>query len=291
MTTEQYYNDFLNQLTSIYERREAANITDWVFENITGLKRLERSLKRNVELEKDLIKQLDKCLHELLQHKPVQYVLNEVWFYKMKFYVNEDVLIPRPETEELVEWVVLEVRSMRYDVRGEEFRILDVGTGSGCIAVSTKKELENTDVTGIDVSEEALKIAKKNAETLHAKINFFQIDFLNESLWNPLGVYDVIVSNPPYIPQKEKEKLSQNVTAFEPALALFVDDSDPFIFYKKLANFAQSNLKPNGKIYVEIHEEYSEEVDKIFQAANFKTEIREDMYGKKRMLKAIRSIS
>ncbi|KAA9041324.1 peptide chain release factor N(5)-glutamine methyltransferase [Ginsengibacter hankyongi] len=291
MTTEQYHNDFLNQLISIYERREAANITDWVFENITGLKRLERSLKRNVELEIDLIKELEKCLHELLKYRPVQYVLNEAWFYKMKFYVNENVLIPRPETEELVEWVVLDVRSTMYDVRGEEFGILDVGTGSGCIAVSIKNELENIEVTAIDVSEEALKVAKKNADTLQPKINFLQVDFLNESLWNRLGVYDIIVSNPPYIHQKEKEKLSKNVTAFEPHLALFVDDNDPFIFYKKMAKFAQSNLKPKGKVFVEIHEDYSEEVDKIFLAANFKTEIRKDMYGKNRMLKATRSIS
>src|SRR5665647_2314654 len=189
MTTAQAYIDFKNKLQTIYSEREADNISDWVFENVTGLKKWERRVNPNNRLTEINSNQLEKYLPELLQHKPVQYVLNEVWFYKMKFYVNEDVLIPRPETEELVEWVVLEVRSMKYDVRCEEFRILDVGTGSGCIAVSTKKELENTDVTGIDVSEEALKIANKNADTLQAKINFLQIDFLNESLWNSFGVY------------------------------------------------------------------------------------------------------
>lgn len=287
MTTEQYYNDFLNQLTSIYERREAASIIDWVFENITGLKRLERSLKRNVGLEIDLIKELDKCLHELLKYRPVQYVLNEAWFYKMKLYVNENVLIPRPETEELVEWVVLDVRSTMYDVRGKEFGILDVGTGSGCIAVSIKRELQNIEVTAIDVSEEALKIAKKNAQALQAKINFLQVDFLNESLWNRLGVYDIIVSNPPYIPENEKEKLAQNVTAFEPAIALFVENNNPFIFYEKIAKFAQSHLKPNGKFFVEIHEEYAKEIQKIFSDYNFKAEIKKDIYGRDRLIKAI----
>ena len=287
MTTEQYYNDFLSQLTSIYERREAANITDWVFENITGLKRLERSLNRNAELGKDSIQKLNLCLHELLKHRPVQYVLNEAWFYKMKFYVNENVLIPRPETEELVEWVVLDIHSTMNNAQREEFRIIDVGTGSGCIAVSIKRELQNVEVTAIDVSEEALKIANKNAEALQAKINLLQVDFLNESLWSPLGVYDVIVSNPPYIPQKEKEKLSKNVADFEPHLALFIDDNDPFIFYKRIAKFAQSHLKPNGKIYVEIHEDYSKEVEKIFSAQNLKTEIRPDIYGKKRMIKGM----
>lgn len=287
MTTEQCYNDFLNQLTSIYERREAANITDWVFENITGFKRLERNINRNVELEKDATQKLDKCLHELLQHMPVQYVLNEAWFYKMKFYVNEHVLIPRPETEELVDWIVLDVRSTMYDVRCEEFKILDVGTGSGCIAVSIKKELEYIDITAIDISKEALKVANKNADTLQAKINFLQVDFLNESLWNSFGVYDVIVSNPPYIPENEKEKLAQNVTAFEPAIALFVEKNNPFIFYEKIAKFSQSHLKHNGKIFVEIHEEYSKEMQEIFSDYNFKTEIKKDIYGKERMIKAI----
>ena len=143
MTAEQCYNDFFNQLNSIYEKGEAHNITDWVFENITGSKRLERSMNKNVELEKDATEKLQKYLAELLQHKPVQYILNEAWFYKMKFYVNEYVLIPRPETEELVEWIVGDVRSTMYEVRCEEFKILDVGTGSGCIAVSIKKELKN----------------------------------------------------------------------------------------------------------------------------------------------------
>ena len=286
MTTEQCYNDFLNRLTSIYEKREAVNISDWVFENITGLKGLDRSLNRNVEIDKDVVQKLDSCRHELLQHKPVQYVLNEAWFYKMKFYVNEHVLIPRPETEELVEWIVEDVRSLKYDVRYGEFKVLEIGTGSGCIAVSIKKELENVDVTAIDVSKEALKVAIKNADAFQSEINFLQIDFLNESSWNSLGVYDVIVSNPPYIPENEKEKLAKNVTEFEPAIALFVENNNPFIFYEKIAKFARSHLKRNGKIFVEIHEEYSEEVHKFFSAHNYKTQIRKDIYRRDRMLQA-----
>ena len=261
MTTEQCYNDFLNQLTSIYDKREAANITDWVFENITGFKRLERRMNRNVELEKGATEKLQKYLTELLQHRPVQYVLNEAWFYKMKFFVNEYVLIPRPETEELVEWIINEIKNSKTK---DEFKILDIGMGSGCIALSIKKELENIDVTAIDVSGEALEVANKNANALKAKINFVQIDFLDESLWSLLGFYDVIVSNPPYIPENEKGKLAKNVTAFEPRIALFVENNNPFIFYEKIAQFAQSHLKLNGKIFVEIHEEYSEEVHKIF---------------------------
>jgi release factor glutamine methyltransferase len=287
MTTEQGYNDFLKQLNSIYEDREASNITDWIFENVTGFNRLERRLNKNVELEKALIQKLEKYRAELLQCKPVQYVLNEAWFYKMKFYVNEHVLIPRPETEELAEWIAEDTRTAMFDIGFDDLKILDVGTGSGCIAISIKKELRNINITAIDISEEALKVAKKNAHTLHTKINFLQIDFLNESLWDSLEEYEVIISNPPYIPEIEKEKLAKNVTAFEPAIALFVENNNPFIFYEKLAKFAQSHLKPNGKIFVEIHEEYSKEVQEIFSSCNFKTEIRKDIYGRKRMLQAM----
>ena len=287
MTTEQCYNDFLNQLTSIYEKREAANITDWVFENETGFKRLERSLSRDVELKISIVQKLKKNLEQLLQHKPVQYVLNEAWFYKMKFFVNEHVLIPRPETEELVEWVIKEVQSMKYNVQYGKSKILDMGTGSGCIAISLKKELENTHIIAVDISQTALSVAKKNAENLQTQIDFFQIDFSNENLWNSFGLYDVIVSNPPYIPGNEKEKLAQNVTEFEPGIALFVANNNPFIFYEKIAKFGQSHLKKDGKIFVEIHGQYANEVQKIFSAYNFQTEIKKDIYGKERMIKAI----
>ncbi len=286
MTTEQCYNDFLKKLSSIYDSREATNIADWVFENVTGLKRWERVTK-NVELEKVALQKFEKHLDELLQHKPVQYVLHEAWFYKMKFYVDERVLIPRPETEELVEWVIGDVRSTKCDVPCDEVKILDVGTGSGSIAVSLKKELIHADVTALDISVDALQVARKNADTFKTKINFLQLDFLNERLWNSLGVYDIIVSNPPYIPENEKSKLARNVTGFEPGIALFVENSNPFLFYDKMARFALSHLKPNGKTFVEIHEDFSKEIQEIFLDYDFKTEVRKDMYGKERMIKAM----
>ncbi len=286
MTTEQCYNDFLMKLTSIYDSREAAHITDWVFEYTTGLKRWERVSNKSVALEEDIFQRLEKYLCELLQHKPVQYVLHEAWFYKMKLYVDEHVLIPRPETEELVEWVIGDVRSTMYDVRYDEVKILDVGTGSGCIPVSIKKELLHADLMAIDISTDALQVACKNADTFKTKIDFLQLDFLNEGRWNSLGVYDVIVSNPPYIPENEKGKLARNVTAFEPGIALFVDNNNPFLFYDNIARFAQSHLKPNGKIFVEIHEDFSKEIQEIFLNYDFKTEVRKDIYGKERMIKA-----
>ena len=289
MTTAQAYIDFKKKLEIIYNDREADNITDWIFENVTGLKKWERRIDQNNELSEIDSNKLKKYLEESLQHKPVQYVLNEAWFYKRKFYVNENVLIPRPETEELVELIVADVRSTMLDVRYKEsFRIIDIGTGSGCIPVSLKMELPYANVSAIDVSEKALFVAKKNAVELNAEIDFFQIDFLKENERNALQQYDIIVSNPPYIPIKEKEMLAKNVTEFEPGIALFVPDNNPFIFYEKMAKFAKSHLKENGKIYVEVHEEYAKNIKAIFENAGFISTIKKDIYGKERMVKGVK---
>lgn len=286
MTTEQAYNDFLNELSRIYERQEAANISDWIFENVTGLQRMERSFQRNIELSVEVLHRLKSYQSELLENKPVQYVLHEAWFYKLKFYVNEHVLIPRPETEEIVEWIIDDVRG--FEDTKYEFKLLDVGTGSGCIPISLKTNLRDIQITGIDVSRYALEVANSNANLLQTEINFLQLDFLDEKTWNSLAVYDIIVSNPPYIPIAEKNILAKNVTEFEPDIALFVKDSEPFIFYEKIAKFAASHLKLAGKVYVEIHENYSKEVQEIFSSHNFNTEMKKDIYGKERMIKAFR---
>lgn len=308
MTTVQVYIDFENKLKTIYEEREAHNITDWVFENITGLKKWERRINQNNKLPEIQSTLLKKYLDQLLQHKPVQYVLNEAWFYKMKFFVNENVLIPRPETEELVEWIIADVRSTIFDVRCKEnlhieppasyliphtsyLEMIDIGTGSGCIPISLKKELPNANISAMDVSEKALVIAKKNAKELDAGIDFLKIDFLKENEWNILQQYDIIVSNPPYIPISEKEILAKNVTDFEPEIALFVPDNNPFVFYEKIAKFAQTHLKENGIIYVEVHEEYAKNVNAIFENSRFISSIKKDIYGKERMIKAIKSNS
>ncbi|MEP6628247.1 MAG: peptide chain release factor N(5)-glutamine methyltransferase [Ginsengibacter sp.] len=288
MTTAQAYIDFKNQLESIYEDREADNIADWVFENITGLKKWERR-NNSLQLSEIHQHQLDQSLEELLQHKPVQYVLNEAWFYKRKFYVDENVLIPRPETEELIEWIVADVRSSTFDVLFKnKFRIIDIGTGSGCIPVSLKKEIPNAQVTAIDISQKVVFVASKNAKNLGAEIDFLQNDFLNEEDWNSLHQFDIIVSNPPYIPIKEKKILAKNVTEFEPGIALFVADDDPFIFYKKIGKFAHSHLSENGRIYVEVHEEFANQVKSIFENEGLITIIKKDIYGKERMVRAMK---
>ena len=281
MTTTQFEATFKSQLKSIYDDREANNITDWVFENVTGLKKWQRRNNQNT-LSDTQKNQLDKYLKELLQSKPVQYVLNEVWFYKRKYYVNEDVLIPRPETEELVEWIIQDLKA----TQKRKLHIIDIGTGSGCIPVTLKLELSNAMVDAIDIGDKALLVAKKNAYQLKASINFFQTNFLKNIEWPLLGKYDIIVSNPPYIPISEKKILSKNVADFEPELALFVKDNEPFILYQQMADFAQQHLNPDGKIYVEVQEAYANNVKKIFETAGFTTIIKKDMYGKERMVRA-----
>lgn len=284
MTIAELYNDFVSRLSGIYDKREAANITDWVMESVTALSRAKILASPEFDVSEKNRGILHNYLHQLLQHKPVQYVLNEAWFYKMRFYINEHVLIPRPETEELVSWIVEEDKIDE----SRSINILDIGTGSGCIAVSLKKNIPRAAVTAIDISEKALEVANKNARELNTPIHFLQIDFLNDQSSDRLHRYDVIVSNPPYIPINEKEKLARNVAAFEPPVALFVNNDTPFLFYEVIAAFSKKHLNENGKIYAEVHEDYATEVSKIFSEKNFIPEIRKDMYGKNRMIKATR---
>ena len=295
MTIGEIYKQFVEELKTIYDERESANIADWVFESIANNKRSDRIVDKQKQFNDAIIQHLNLTLQQLLAHKPVQYVLGEAWFYKMKFFVNEHVLIPRPETEELVEWVVEDVRSTMYDVRYKKpvnivhrtsdiLHILDIGTGSGCIAIALKKELAGAEIFAIDVSEDALSVAKKNAVDQNALINFLQLDFLDEKLWASLSSFDIIISNPPYIPEDEKSKLAKNVVNHEPHLALFVNDNDPYIFYKKIATFAEKYLNENGKVFVEVHEDFAKEVQQIFADKNFTTEIRKDIYGRERMV-------
>jgi release factor glutamine methyltransferase len=289
MTTGEAYNHVSGKLAQLYDEREAASIADWVLESVTGLKRPERRIHGADELEVAAELRVGSHLRELLLHKPVQYVLGEAWFYKMKFFVNDQVLIPRPETEELVSWAVQDVsNTTAVGLPPGELRLLDIGTGSGCIAIAVSKELPVALVTAIDVSEQALSVAQKNADDLQVPVEFLQVDFLDETHWQRLQKYDVIISNPPYIPEIEKAKLPQNVSSYEPGIALFVQNDDPFIFYKKIAKFAQSHLKPGGIVYVEINEDYAAQTARVFNGYNFKTDIKEDMYGKKRMIKARR---
>jgi release factor glutamine methyltransferase len=283
MTINNFYRHYLKQLQNRYCLQEASVITNWVFENKASVKREDIIKVPGKILDEKIMEVLNEALQQLLQHRPVQYVLGETFFYNLRLTLNEQVLIPRPETEELVHWIIDD-----YKKPGEnkKLSILDVGTGSGCIAIALKKNLPVAAVTATDISKGALAIARENADNNTTAIDFTETDFLNEAEWERLPVADIIVSNPPYIPVHEKEKLDKNVTCFEPHAALFVPDHSPLLFYEKIISFAKKHLNKDGKIYVEIHEDYAEETAVIFFKQFKNVEIRKDLQGKNRMIKA-----
>jgi release factor glutamine methyltransferase len=286
--------ELVSRLSPLYEEREAAVITDWVMEHLSGWKKLDRLLHKTEQLSPKALEQLQQYTRELLTNRPVQYVLQESWFEGMKFFVDERVLIPRPETEELVEWVVAEVQSAA-PLRGAASasapagNVLDVGTGSGCIAISLKKRLAALNVFACDISPDALAVARQNAATLGATIHFQQLDFRDSGQWSALPEVRYLVSNPPYIPMADKSSMPPHVLGFEPHLALFVEDHDPLIFYRSLAAFAAKRLSHGGALFAEIHEDLAEPIITLFGQNGFpNTTLKKDMQGKQRLIKATR---
>ena len=279
MVIKELYRNFLLKLQGIYNLSEATAITDWVFEKIAVLKRVDIIKAPTQSLKPSTIKLLNHALTQLLEHKPVQYVLGEAWFYHLKLKVNEQVLIPRPETEELVELMISNCRSKITDPA-----ILDIGTGSGCIPIAIKKNLPAAKLTAVDVSEKALQVAKENAAQYNTPVNFIAMNFLDEAQWTTLPIFDIIISNPPYIPLNEKERLAKNVVSYEPHTALFVPDKDPLIFYEKIAAFSKTHLQAKGMIYLETHEDLAKEVATLFNKDHSNTEIKKDIFGKDRMV-------
>lgn len=282
MTDRDALKYLADQLKTLYDEEESKNIAELVIEFTTGKSKTERISLRPSALNEGQLDQLNQFTNRLLQHEPVQYVLNQAWFCGLKFYVDKNVLIPRPETEELVEWIIA---NCRFPV--DELNILDIGTGSGCIPISLKRRIRKAEVWGCDSSEAALKVARYNAENLGTAINFLQLDFLDEEQRKSLPVYDIIVSNPPYVPSRDAATMKPNVLQYEPATALFVPDNDPLIFYRTIAEFGQEHLAKNAAIYVEIHEDLGQAVTKVFQNENYSTELKKDMQGKDRMLRAV----
>jgi release factor glutamine methyltransferase len=301
MDLQQAQRQLTTQLSPLYDEREAAIISDWVMERLTGRKRIDRLVSSSEPLTGPLLEQYEKYRDELLAHRPVQYVLHESWFEGMKFYVDERVLIPRPETEELVEWVAQSITPTGSSPLGTPsgspspplstppMGILDVGTGSGCIAIALAKKFPALSVHACDISEAALDVARQNALTLDAgkNIHFHPLDFLDSDQWVNLPAIRWLVSNPPYISLKEKSVMAAHVTGAEPSLALFVPDDDPLIFYRSLGTFARQYLAEGGSLFVEIHEEMSAPVMSLFRTIGAKEVIaKKDLQGKDRMVKA-----
>ncbi len=282
MTLQELYRQFTRELSGIYDASEASAISNIIFEKIAGIDKKSLVQNPGLDISNAIETKLFNVLNELMQHKPVQYITGEAWFYNLLFKVNEHVLIPRPETEELVKLLLdnLQLQSSK--------KILDIGTGSGCIPVTIKKNAPANDVTAIDISSAALDLAKENTQSHQIEINWICMDFLAEDNWEQLGNYDIIISNPPYIPAKEKWSMDKNVVEYEPALALFVADEQPLIFYEKIAAFAEMHLNTGGKIFLETHKNLANEVAALFNNKNYEVQSRKDISGNDRMIEITR---
>ena len=280
---EQIYTD---SLSPVYDRREAASLAWLSISHVCKLERAEYLNLKDTEIPPDKYQSLLKILEELKTGKPLQYVIGETEFYGLNFRVNPSVLIPRPETEELVEWILSDIRSSKTSIEG--LKIIDIGTGSGCIPISLKKNLPEAQLYALDISNEALGVSKQNAVLNQTKVNFIQADILNllnEQLTDEK--FGIIVSNPPYVTDSEKQQMLPNVLQHEPHLALFVPDNDPLIFYKAIADFALKHSDINGYLYLEINENLGEETAQLLKQMGLKNiELRKDLGGKDRMIRS-----
>ena len=288
MTLQQAFQELWHQLLTVQEDREARTMSDFVLEQLTGWRKTDRILHKDQLLTGRQQELLAQYTAQLLQHRPVQYVLQEAWFAGMKLRVNEKVLIPRPETEELLNWVLEDLKkASSLPTRRVAPVLLDIGTGSGCLAIALKKNLPSAWVQAGEISSEALAIAESNARDQEVYIDFRQLDILDRNSWKDWGMFDHIVSNPPYIPIQEKSGMDLQVTEYEPPMALFVPDRDPLLFYRAIARFGQSHLNPGGKLYVEIHESFGQKVCSLLQEENYRNiSLQKDCQGKDRMVRA-----
>ncbi|WP_291119846.1 peptide chain release factor N(5)-glutamine methyltransferase [Empedobacter sp. UBA7248] len=271
MTLVELKQLFLDKLQLLYDKEEASHIFMIYVED-----KLNLDLSSQVEIE--LTTEILSDLEQLKKGQPIQHITGKAFFYNDFFFVNENTLIPRPETEELVELI-------RNDyVQNQDISMIDLGTGTGCIPISLAKLFPNAKVSALDISEKALEIAQLNAETLKVNINFYHNNLLEDIQLNQK--FDVIISNPPYIRNLEKEEMHQNVLNFEPHLALFVENDDALIFYERVIGFAKNHLKENGKIYCEINQYLGEETKQLFQKFYQNVIIHKDISGNDRMLSA-----
>lgn len=268
-----------SELLGLYPENEIRSFSFLIVENLTGFSRTQILITKNTHFSDEQRAKVIEFVDKLKKHVPIQYILGETEFYGLRFEVDDAVLIPRPETEELVEWITTENRQIA------ELKILDIGTGSGCIAISLKNNIPNSTIDAFDISESALKTARRNADLNNAEISFSRVDILSNPTFD--NKWDIIVSNPPYIPEVEKSEIHSNVLDHEPHLALFVPDNDPLLFYRKIAEFAQKQLTVGGRIYFEIHRNGGESTVQLLSEMGFSTiELRKDISANNRMIRA-----
>jgi release factor glutamine methyltransferase len=281
MKIREYRTNFIKELLPIYDAGEAESFFYLILEEKNQLKRIDLALNPDLTFSNEEIHFWNSILDSLKKEIPIQYLLGKTSFYGLDFEVNPAVLIPRPETEELVEWII---QSQKSEVKSQDVKILDIGTGSGCIAISLAKNIQNAQVFAIDVSEKALVTAQKNAEINCVNVTFFEKNILETD--DLEQQFDIIISNPPYVRELEKQEIKKNVLDNEPHLALFVEDNDALIFYRKIAELAQKNLLPNGQLFFEINQYLGKEMMELLEKMNFKNiELRKDIYGNNRMIK------
>ncbi|MFM6976618.1 MAG: peptide chain release factor N(5)-glutamine methyltransferase [Sphingobacteriaceae bacterium] len=283
MNWAQLEKDFIAELAALYEEAEAKNIFFLMVKQVTGWGKAHYLLNKQEEIPLSRDEKMKAILIVLQSGKPIQYILGETEFFGLRFKVNPSVLIPRPETEELVQWILDSLPS------DGEVALLDIGTGSGCIPIALKHQLPQAKIFALDISETALATAKMNAEANRTAIQFIQQDILNPSDDLFAEKLDVIVSNPPYVRVAEQSLMRSNVLAFEPHTALFVPDDDALIFYERIADFALKNLKPGGLLFFEINEYLGEQTVELIDHKGFKNiELRKDFLGRDRMVKAFK---
>ena len=268
---------FIRQLEKIYERKEAENLIKLLIEHYLGLTRVTLALEPNFRLSESELLKFHFAIKRLLKSEPIQYILGETYFHGLKFEVNSNVLIPRPETEELVNMII-----------GENFankRILDIGTGSGCIAITLKNRIKECSVTGLDISEDALETARKNAIINKVNVEFIQADIRESGKFSSLGIFDVIVSNPPYVTHEDRSQMNNNVLEWEPEKALFAPVDEPLYFYKKILEFSNDHLSGKGQLFLEINENFGLELKELIKDYSFTQVILyQDFRGKNRFI-------
>lgn len=267
------------KLASHYEPIELNSLIAIILEQVTGWNQMKQVIEKDTPLTAAQQVQIENIAVELINGKPIQYIIGKAWFHGHEFIVNEQVLIPRPETEELVEWVIEYAEIVQ-----KELEIIDIGTGSGCIAISLQKVLSSASISGLDISPAALKVATINANALQANIEWIQEDIL--STLSLHKKFDIIVSNPPYIPLKEKEHMQTQVKLFEPEIALFVPNEDALIYYRTIAKLSKQYLNINGQVFFEIHYDQAKNITTLLDEMGFHVEIRKDLFGNDRMVRA-----
>ena len=280
MKIKEYKINFINSLLPFYDEMEAESFFYLILENRYQLRRIDLALDAEKEFSNAEISNCNFILEKLKSQIPIQYILGTTHFYGSEFIVDENVLIPRPETEELVDWIVKLNTKLS---KKKDLKILDIGTGSGCIAISLAKNILNSAVFAVDVSEKALAVAEKNATLNKVTVTFLHKNILETNHLDQK--FDIIVSNPPYVRNLEKDEIKPNVLENEPHLALFVPDNDPLIFYKKIAELAAANLNTNGQLFFEINQYLGKETQYLLESLGLKNiELRKDIYGNDRMI-------